>query len=426
MQQQPKIRYSCDNPIEVVNPRYRKHDSVEIRHAQREADYKIIVPCGHCLTCRQRRARSWHFRLYHEACACPVHTFTDNKGKHVNAPRVLFCTFTFNKENLPNVPSNKQEREVLAPFVRKWRDAWRKKFGVSPRYFAVSDIGGDEGRLHLHIFIFDPRRRNGKPIKKNEIYTWNRNKKKRLKPWRQVGWRYGFCTYCGWLRGMQGVHYAAGYINMEVALKRAQNGEGMMKHKKPLCYEARVHFASIFCSPGLGKVWLESPQFSQLRASKAGVARIGKYTYAIPRYYRLRYWDPTDLGFAAVITRDMKMSAYNSRYIHKMMDSIRGPVVIHGPTMTFTDASQLAKYRKKLTDLYLDPCFKYEIDPPRKMPSYAESFASFDHEDLLRPRHLVLRGVKNLRYEVENPRRRRVKKRKHTQPLILFDYGQLF
>lgn len=422
MQQPPKIRYSCDNPIEVVNPRYRKYSAGELRHAQHLADYKIIVPCGHCLTCRQRRARNWHFRLYHEACACSLHTFTDHKGKHVDAPRILFCTFTFNDKHLPHVPKNKQEREILAPFIRKWRDGWRKRFGVSPRYFAISDIGGDSGRLHFHLLIFDPRDRHGKPIKKSQIYTYNRDGETVLPPWEQLGWRYGFCTYCGWLRGMQGVHYAAGYINMENAIKEAEKGKGMTKHRKPLCLKARLHFASIFCSPGLGKKWFESSEFSQLRSTKAAVCRIGKYTYSVPRYYRLRYWDPIVIpGVSPVIvSREQQMSAYNSRYMHKMMSSIRGPVVIHGPTMTFTNAAQLAAYRKKLKDLYLDPSFVYVMDPPRPMPTYCENGKFFEHEDLLRPRRLVLRGFKNLHFEVDNPRPRRKKKRKHTQPLKLF------
>lgn len=412
--------YTCDNPIEVVNPRYRKIGPGELRYARTQSDYKLIVPCGHCLTCRQRRARMWHFRLYHEALACSTHTFTDKKGKHVDSPRVLFVTFTFNDDNLPNVKKNKEEREILAPYIRKWRDGWRKKFGISPRYFAISDVGGDNGRLHLHLLIFDPRDKYGRAISKSSIYTYNRDSSLVLPPWEQCGWRYGYCTYAGWLRGLEGIHYVAGYINLQNALKEAERGRGMRKHGKSLCKAARLHFASIFCSPGLGRSWCNTSEFASCKKTRAAIASVGKYRYAIPRYYKLRYFEPIPLGYGAYWTREEQLSAFNAKYIRSVMKEQRGPQVIQGPTQTFTNYEQLAAYRKKMCRLYLDPSFEYVISPPPSMPEYIEDGCYFEHMDLLRPRQLVLRGRKNLHFVVKGAPPRRIKHRNKTQPQKLF------
>lgn len=389
----PTNRHTCDQPIEVVNPRYRSLSSAEdIRMAQTYSDYKIVVPCGHCLTCRQKRARSWHYRLYREALGTPTHHFTasDKNGKKTrynNSPRVLFCTFTFNDKHLPKVPTNKEERDILAPYIRKWRDSWRKKFGTSPRYFAISDIGGEEGRLHLHLLIFNPTWKDGRRINISDIYSHNRNGNLKLPPSRQCLWRYGFCTYCSWIRGIEAIHYVSGYLTLENAMRQAEKGSKVLKHGKPLCREALIHYASVFCSMGIGRCFINTPLFEQLRATRSHIDTIGNFYYAIPRYYRLYYYEVKEYTFyhtdyyawfhsldfynspppvhkcvSWILTREEQLVAANKKHFLSMVPP--RPWFVDTPCGRYTNPDAYDSFCRKRVKMYTDPCYIFKRTSP--------------------------------------------------------------
>lgn len=310
----------------------------------------------------------------------------DKKGKKTrynNSPRVLFCTFTFNDENLPDVPTNKEERDVLAPFIRKWRDGWRKKFGTSPRYFAISDIGGEEGRLHLHILIFNPTRKNGSRINISDIYSHNRKKDVKLPPSRQCLWRYGFCTYCAWIRGIEAIHYVAGYLTLENAMKQAEKGSKIVKHGKPLCREALIHYASVFCSMGIGRCFINTALFERLRSTRSHVDIIGQFHYAIPRYYRLYYYDEKEFTFdytdyyewfhhpefpdisppvykktSFILTREEQLASDNKKHFLSIVPP--RPWFVDTPNGRYTNPDAYDSYCRNRVKTYTDPCFIFK------------------------------------------------------------------
>lgn len=278
-------KYICDQPMSIVNRRYTSSSWDEPSDiTQRRSDYFLYVPCGKCYTCRLRRSREWHVRLYYEA----MHTRKIRLNGHGLVPRVYFATLTFRQSDLPEFDDS-NERQVLAPFIKEWREAWRARFGKSPRYFAISDIGTDNERLHLHILLFDPRRADGSTIHINEVYKDNSHD-----PHLQLEWTRGFVTYCRLLKGINGIHYVAGYMSGENTMKKAlearDNGKPVYKHGKPLTTLALQHYASIFCSQGLGKAFTDTPEFETIASAKQMVMSVGTYKYATPRYYRRFFW----------------------------------------------------------------------------------------------------------------------------------------
>lgn len=343
------------------------------------------VPCGHCITCRQKRSRSWQFRLIKEA----EHTVT-HKVNGKLSPRILFLTLTFNDENLPKVPSNDKERDVVAPYIKSWRENWRRAFGVSPRYFAITDLGTESARLHIHILLFDPRRKDGSMIGRSTFYKFHRVKGESKPPRLRENcyWKYGFCTYCEWLKGLEGIHYASGYMTCANAEKKAK------KHKKSLHPLARKHFASIFVSQGLGKSFIFTNTFATLRAMKSGICKCGKYTYALPRYYKLFFFDDIEyfedsvdvttgemLKICHILPRSEQLRALNYSLIdrrrlrHESQRSIQ-PIYI-GDTPYNPFGINYERVVANRLRMYYDNCFDYHrpsmnIDWRINKPTYKQ------------------------------------------------------
>lgn len=295
----------CLHPIRIINPKYkserweREGDNAPWRFA----DYQLSVPCGHCYLCRKRKANDWHVRLFHEYLGTPYYYIRGKKQER----NVLFCTFTFNDTYLPD-DSPEGLRSRLAPYIRKWRDNWRKRFGVSPRYWCTTDIG-NEGRLHLHLLIFNPVTKDGVRISKSSIFSTGTNWRKLCKKTgmsedtpidyrRQMMWKYGFCTYCKHLHDERGIHYVSGYLTGVNVLKQIENGDTVLKHNKALCKKALHHVPVIFVSSGLGKSFISTKEFDKLKNLKSFICSLGKYKFAVPRYYRAHYFE--DINYMEV------------------------------------------------------------------------------------------------------------------------------
>lgn len=363
---QKHLNHSCDKPLFVVNPRYRSakwSDSEDYRITMSRKDYKIMVPCGHCFTCRRKRSSSWHYRIYQEA----LHTRTHRHNGTV-VPRILFVTFTFNNESLPETtPLN--ERNVLAPFIREWRESWRYRFGTSPRYFAVSDLGVRNGRLHLHLLIFDPRYKNGKSISLSHIYVPQKRRKGNKTPnppSKNLQWKYGWAE-ASYIRGIAAIHYVSGYMTHANVEKKAKK-----KRKNPHP-KALKHVCSIFVSQGLGKSFIYTNDFATLRCIKASTSRLGKFTYAVPRYYRKYYYDDipiyTTLSdgrviISGLITREEQLSSVNCSRMYRLADffeSCRGrpPIKAFGKVYSSQEYNQYNRVVSTYLNKFYDSVYDY-------------------------------------------------------------------
>lgn len=102
----------------------------------------IIVPCGKCILCREKKVREWQFRALCENATSTTHP--------------LFVTLTYNNANLPSMGLNKRDVQL---FMKRLRINLERS-GYSPsdcnfRYFACGEYGSKKHRPHYHLIFWN-------------------------------------------------------------------------------------------------------------------------------------------------------------------------------------------------------------------------------------------------------------------------------
>lgn len=234
-----------------------------------EPDFYLSVPCGRCYLCKRKRAQHWKLRLQIELDNTRTHLI---QGKQT--PRAIFLTFTFNEEHYH------EPEEQFTDWVVKFRDNYRKKFGKSPRYFAVSDCGSQFGRIHFHMLLFDPRvydrrrKEYTRDISVSELH--------KLSYW----WPFGYVTYDAWCKSGATADYVAGYISGSNLYK-----EEPVKHGKPICEQALRYKPKIYCSKGLGMQICDSTLYAKISRNNFQYIDYRGYVYGVPRSFLNRSLD---------------------------------------------------------------------------------------------------------------------------------------
>jgi len=228
----------CLYPREIRNKRYlptRKNNfNPPICEDQRVRF--ITIPCGKCYECRKQYAESWRVRINEE--------YRYNKIG-------MFINLTFSEEAYTELEIKCAETygEISENLVAKYAirhvlEKYRKHNHVSFKHWFITEKGkNNTERLHLHGIIFG----------KFDINDY---------------WNYGI-TYTGWVTEAS-IAYIVKYI--------AKNDNNNFKGK-------------IFCSPGIGKNYLNS-QNSKRNKFKPGGGTDLRYKYdnnhvgMIPKYYK--------------------------------------------------------------------------------------------------------------------------------------------
>lgn len=236
-------------------------------------DFYIKVPCGRCALCKERISKEWKVRLTVECRNTDTHY---HLGKCL--PRVLFVTLTFAEEHYKG-----EEEFDFAPYLKKFRDNFRKAYGRSPRYFAITDRGSQFGRLHLHILLFNPRVWSKEERRYTALVSNSQLHKKRF--W----WPYGFVD-SQWVENPNVAGYVCGYIT-GANLDR----EEPVKHGKPICEKALRYKPQIYPSKGLGSAFLTEENMDEIYRTDARTLQLDGFHYALPRYYVNKIFHQYDL-----------------------------------------------------------------------------------------------------------------------------------
>lgn len=97
-------------------------------------------PCGRCICCRVAYSNQWFNRLMLES-------------SEYNSLDILFCTFTYSNEHLPDNAS--LERSVHDTFLKRLRSLMKYRYGVDKiRYYWCGEYGKERGRPHYHAILF--------------------------------------------------------------------------------------------------------------------------------------------------------------------------------------------------------------------------------------------------------------------------------
>lgn len=260
---------SCLHPLKVVNPRYKFDELYDPKNTYftQQPDYFIIVPCGKCYLCRKKAANAWAFRLDEELHDKRV---IDNS---------YFLTFTFNSEKYKfYLHLDEHGKYINKPIIiRRWRQLFRKKLGVSPRYFLVEDCGSQYGRIHLHGILIDPCYADGTPIPKPFIVD------------NLAFWINGIADVQP-LRSRDAVGYICGYISGSSLEKNS------MKHGKPICEKARKFIPRHFVSNGIGKSFVDRHDFEfAMKHKDHFLHEVGNFKRSVPRYLIEKIYEPFTL-----------------------------------------------------------------------------------------------------------------------------------
>lgn len=99
----------------------------------------MVVPCGKCTLCRDKKKREWSFRAICE------NVYSESQP--------LFITCTYNPRHLPKFGVFKEEFQL---FMKRLRIALDRR-GIKHdnlRYFAVGEYGHKSGRPHYHAIFW--------------------------------------------------------------------------------------------------------------------------------------------------------------------------------------------------------------------------------------------------------------------------------
>lgn len=116
-----------------------------------QGNEEILVPCGNCFRCRDRRSNDWIYRLLQE----------DKR-----AISSFFVTLTYDNANVPLSQSgllSLKYDDVTKFFKRlryyqtQYRKKWYPEIDHDPkiRYYLVGEYGGRTDRPHYHAVVFN-------------------------------------------------------------------------------------------------------------------------------------------------------------------------------------------------------------------------------------------------------------------------------
>lgn len=219
----------------------------------------LELGCGHCDSCRARRARDWAIRCYHEA---QLHT---RWAYGARVPNNCFVTLTLDDDHLPGDWSldvrdwqlfAKRLRKHMAP--RKLRFLHCGEYGSKPR-------AGNLGRPHYHAVLFGiDFHEDAKPWKDTPAGTVSLSKTL------TDLWGKGFTTVAPLTFAT--ASYTAGYV-----FKKLRTAEHM-----DLTPWRKPEYNTMSRRPGLAAAWIEKYWHEVYSRDQVN---IGSKTYRPPAYY---------------------------------------------------------------------------------------------------------------------------------------------
>lgn len=235
----------CIRPQKIINKRYlpNKKNNFNPPKCTDKRLYEIEIPCGQCVECRKQKARDWSIRLREELKR-------DTYLKDVKQTP-LFVTLTFSDEKAKELAEKHNIidlNDLASKAIRLMLERFRKKNKVSFKHWFITELGEQNGRLHLHGII------------------WLNINQKDL----EKLWGYGF-VYIGEYVSPASINYITNYslkLNNEHAY-----------YKPKVC-----------ATPGLGKNYL-TPEILKLKKFN-GKQTQDYYTLptgqkiTMPKYYR--------------------------------------------------------------------------------------------------------------------------------------------
>lgn len=122
---------------------------------------KVLVPCGKCPACIERKIMEWSFRLDEERKTAEVTYFVTLTYDNEHVPLSEYGRMTLNKEHLKGYfkllkQSKKRAGENYAQIEQHYYGSNLQNQKI--KYYAVGEYGSKKKRPHYHAIIFNANR----------------------------------------------------------------------------------------------------------------------------------------------------------------------------------------------------------------------------------------------------------------------------
>ena len=221
----------------------------------------VLLPCGKCLPCLQRKRLDWSFRLKQEKL------ISDNSR---------FVTLTYSPQKLPI--NGKIDKRTIQLYLKRLRVTNKKM-----KYYFVGEYGSKTKRPHYHAILFN--------VTDQSISN----------EWRDVATNeaLGF-TYSGDVTDAS-IHYVTGYVLKKYDFIDSKSGrlkswqyELDKNTGEYIEYDANDLKPFALMSKGLGKIYLKhATQFHKSNFTKQ--TNFNNQKLRIPRYYYERIFTKAEL-----------------------------------------------------------------------------------------------------------------------------------
>lgn len=237
----------------IKNPKYlpNKKNNFNPPICTDERKRYIEIECGECPECRKKRRREWSIRLSEE--------LKNNRS-------AVFFTGTISPKRMEYLTEHyntKDKNEIITKETRLFFERIRKRTKKSVRHWAVTEVGEEKGRVHIHMICVSPK-----------LDKWH------LTNILWDGWTAGYKYYGKYCNGKT-VNYITKY---------------MLKEN-----EADKDFRPrILTSKGIGESYCYKKSSQERHAyvkKTADVRTVETYLtdkwteIALPRYYKTKLWD---------------------------------------------------------------------------------------------------------------------------------------
>lgn len=237
----------------IKNPKYlpNKKNNFQPPVCTDERKRYIEIECGECPECRKKKRREWGIRIIEE----------------IRSSRsAVFFTGTISPERMDHLIrtyNTTDKNEIITKECRLFFERIRKRTKKSVKHWAVTEVGEEKGRIHVHMMCFS-----------QTLSKWN------LTNLLWDAWKAGYKYYGKYCNGR-----TANYIT-KYMLKENETD----KDFRP----------KILASKGIGAAYCDKESSKQRHAYvKKTVDTRTIETYltdkwteiALPRYYRNKIWD---------------------------------------------------------------------------------------------------------------------------------------
>lgn len=231
----------CLYPKLIPNPKYRtskKRGYYVPKMYDNRLKY-VPVACGKCYECRKKKAREWNIRLSEDI-------------RHFKA---WFITLTIDDTSMNELLKEmglecvaRNENSIAGFALRRFLERVRKKTKKSIRHWCVTELGEDNGRIHLHGIFFGENA-------PNQIIEH---------------WKYGY-VFIGSFVNERTINYITKYMLKDDIKHREFTGK-------------------VFTSAGIGSKYFERSDYKNNKYKENMTNETYRYRNGtkamLPRYYR--------------------------------------------------------------------------------------------------------------------------------------------